>query len=87
MPTAVGAGLVQEGGERLGVGDVEGMAGYRSRVAQPGDGGLLEGDVAVADHHPRAAAQQCLGGGEADPAGRPGDGDRLSPNVVHGTKF
>ena len=57
VAAAVGAGLVQERRERLRVGDVQRVTRHRAELAQLGDGGLLECDVAVADHHPRTPLQ------------------------------
>ena len=48
---------------------------------------LLKRDVTVADDHPGATGQQCLGAGIPDAARGAGDRDRLAPDVVHATKL
>ena len=87
VAVTIGAGLVEEGGERFAVGDVERVPGYLAELGEVGDGRLLDRHVAVADDHPRAAGQQRLGGRVPDAAGGAGDRDGLAPDVVHDAKL
>ena len=87
MAAAVGARLVQEGRERLAVGDVQRIARDLAELGELCDGRLLQRDVAVTDDHARTPRQQGLGGGVADAAGGAGDRDGLTPDVVHAAKL
>ena len=87
LAAAFAAGLVQELRKRLAVGDVQRITRHRAELVQRGHRCLERVDVAVADHHPRSALQQRLGGGVSDAAGGAGDRDGLAADVFHARKL
>ena len=87
VAAAVGAGLVQERGEGLPIGDVQRISRHRPEDGEFGHRRFLQGHVPVPDDHARTALEQGLGRGVPDAPGGTGDRDRLSADVVHAAKL